>query len=102
MKNGGRKLTIMMIMSEHGLHLNPLPPPLMYILVPLIYSMSKSFLQTEVHEQSYLIEELQSLGFHSMRLNELNDNGELRNLIKGIKESLLKQYDQAYKEHSGR
>lgn len=75
---------------------------LMYILVPLIYSMSKYFLQTEAHEQSYLLEELQSLGFHSMRLNGLNNNGELRNLIKGIKESLLQQYDQAYKEHSRR
>ena len=75
---------------------------LMYILVPLIYSMSKYFLQTEAHEQSYLLEELQSLGFHSMRLNGLNDNGELRNLIKGIKESLLQQYDQAYKEHTRR
>jgi hypothetical protein len=72
---------------------------LMYILVPLIYSMSKYFLQTEAHEQSYLLEELQSLGFRSMRLNGLNNNGELRNLIKGIKESLLQQYDQAYKEH---
>ena len=75
---------------------------LMYILVPLIYSMSKYFLQTEAHEQSYLLEELQSLGFHSMRLNGLNDNGELQNLIKGIKESLLQQYDQAYKEHPRR
>ena len=75
---------------------------LMYILVPLIYSMSKYFLQTEAHEQFYLLEELQSLGFHSMRLNGLNDNGELRNLIKGIKESLLQQYDQAYKEHTRR
>ena len=75
---------------------------LMYILVPLIYSMSKYFLQTEAHEQSYLLEELQSLGFHSMRLNGLNDNGELRNLIKGIKESLVQQYDQAYKEHTRR
>lgn len=75
---------------------------LMYILVPLIYSMSKYFLQTEAHEQSYLIEELQSLGFHSMRLNGLNNNGELRNLIKGIKESLLQQYDLAYKEHPRR
>jgi hypothetical protein len=61
--------------------------------------MSKYFLQNEAHEQSYLIEELQSLGFHSMRLNGLNDNGELRNLIKGIKESLLQQNNQAYKEH---
>lgn len=75
---------------------------LMYILVPLIYSMSKYFLQTEAHEQSYLLEELQSLGFHSMRLNGLNNNDELRNLIKGIKESLLQQYDQAYKEHPRR
>ena len=62
--------------------------------------MSKFFLQTGAHEWSYLIEELESLGFHSMRLNELNDNAELRNLIKDIKESLLQQYDQGYKEHS--
>lgn len=92
---------MMMIMSEQGLRFKPLPPHV-YTGSPLIYSMSKSFLQTEAHEQSYLIEELQSLGFHSMRLNELNDNGELRNLIKGIKESLLQRYDQAYKEHSRR
>jgi hypothetical protein len=64
--------------------------------------MSKYFSQTEAHEQSYLLEELQSLGFRSMRLNGLNNNGELRNLIKGIKESLLQQYDQAYKEHPRR
>jgi hypothetical protein len=74
----------------------------MYILVRHIYSMSKSFLQTRAHEQSYLVEELESLGFNSMRLNELNDNAELRNLIKGIKESLLQQYEQGYKEDSKR
>jgi hypothetical protein len=73
-----------------------------YILVQLIHTMSKFFLQTRAHEQSYLIGELESLGFHSMRLNELNDNGELRNLIEGIKESLLQQYDQGYKEHPKR
>ena len=61
--------------------------------------MSKSFLQTKAHEKSYLIGELESLGFHSMRLNELNDNAELLNLIKSIKESLLQQYDQGYKHH---
>ena len=73
-----------------------------YILVQLIHTMSKFFLQTRAHEQSYLIGELESLGFHSMRLNELNYNGELRNLIEGIKESLLQQYDQGYKEHPKR
>ena len=63
--------------------------------------MSKSFLQTEAHERSYLVEELESLGFSSTRLNQLNDNNndELRNLIKGIKETLIQQYDQGYKEH---
>jgi hypothetical protein len=62
--------------------------------------VSKSFLQTEAHEQSYLRGELESLGLHSMQLNEFNDNGELRSLIKGIKESLLQQYDQAYKKNT--
>jgi hypothetical protein len=46
--------------------------------------------------------ELDSLGLHAMRLNELNDNSELQNLIKGIKESLLQEYDQGYKEQSSR
>jgi hypothetical protein len=62
--------------------------------------VSKSFLQTGAHERSYLIEELESLGLHSTRLNELNDNAELRNLIKGIKESLLQQYVRGYKEQA--
>jgi hypothetical protein len=35
------------------------------------------------------IEELQSLGFLLNEVNELNANGELLNLIKDIKESVL-------------
>jgi hypothetical protein len=62
--------------------------------------MSKSILKTEAHERSYLIGELQSLGFPAKRLNELNDNVELQNLIKGIKEGLWQQYNQAHKEQS--
>ena len=62
--------------------------------------MSKAFLQTEAHERSYLIEELQSLGFHSISLNELNGNDELQNLVKNIKENLLLQYNHSYKEQS--
>ena len=64
--------------------------------------MSKSFLQTEAHERSYLIGELQSLGLHAVRLNELNDNVELQNLIKTIKKGLLQKYDQAHKEQSSK
>jgi hypothetical protein len=96
----GRNFIIMMIIGQPSYASNLYHP--MYILVQHIYSMSKFFLQTRAHEQSYLIEELESLGFHSMRLNELNDNAELRNLIEGIKESLLQQYHQGYKEHSER
>jgi hypothetical protein len=62
--------------------------------------MSKSFLQTEAHEHSYLKTELESLGLHSTQINKFSDNGELRNLIRGIKESLLQQYDQAHKERT--
>jgi hypothetical protein len=64
--------------------------------------MSKFHLPTEDHERSYLMGELNSLGLHAMRLDELNDNSELQNLIKGIKESLLQEYDQGYKEQSSR
>jgi hypothetical protein len=64
--------------------------------------MSKFHLPTEDHERSYLMGELDSLGYHAMRLNELNDNSELQNLIKGIKESILQEYDQGYKEKLSR
>jgi len=39
--------------------------------------------------------ELESLGLISIRLNEFNDNEELRGLVKTIKEVLLKQYSKA-------
>jgi hypothetical protein len=62
--------------------------------------VAKFFSQRGAHERAYLIEELESLGFLSMKLNELNDKSELRNLIKGNKEGLLQQYDRGYREHS--
>jgi hypothetical protein len=45
-------------MSEQGLPSNLYHPT--RTSVPLICSMSKSFIETETPEQSYLIEELQS------------------------------------------
>jgi hypothetical protein len=80
--------------------LKPLPPHYYTTSVHLLDV--KSFLEAEAYEQSYLIEELQSLGFLLNEVNELNANGELLNLIKDIKESLLQQYDQCYKEQSSR
>jgi hypothetical protein len=50
----------------------------------------------EIHpqenEQSVLLGELGSLGLSSIRLNEFNDNAELRSLANGIKEAFLKEY----------
>ncbi|HEX9677187.1 hypothetical protein [Nitrososphaera sp.] len=54
--------------------------------------MSRTYAETSVHEQSYLVGELESLGFSSVRLNELNDNSELRSLVERVKENFLEEY----------
>jgi hypothetical protein len=46
----------------------------------------------ETNEQSSLLGDLESLGLSSIRLNEFNDNAELRNLANGIKQAFLKEY----------
>lgn len=73
--------------EEREDRLKPLPPHYYTTSVHLLDV--KSFLEAEAYEQSYLIEELQSLGFLLNEVNELNANGELLNLIKDIKESVL-------------
>jgi hypothetical protein len=40
-----------------------------------------------IHEQCYLMSELESLGLSTIRLNEFNNNTELRNLVHSIKQS---------------
>jgi protein-arginine kinase activator protein McsA len=40
--------------------------------------------EQESYEQQYLMGELESLGLSTIRLNEFNDNRELRGLVKGI------------------
>lgn len=50
------------------------------------------FQHSYVHEQYYLMGELESLGLSTIRLNEFNNNEELRGLVKRIKEVLLNQY----------
>jgi len=49
-------------------------------------------LQGESHVQSYLMGELESLGLTSIKLNEFNDNVELKRLVNAIKEDLLAEY----------
>jgi hypothetical protein len=53
---------------------------------------AKEQLQTESHEQSYLMGELESLGLTSIRLNEFNNNAELKTLVMAIKEDFIAEY----------
>jgi hypothetical protein len=63
--------------------------------------MSEFHLPTEAHERSYLIEELESLGFSPIRRDQLmkdsDDNNELRSLVKTTKDGLLRQFNEAHK-----
>jgi hypothetical protein len=63
--------------------------------------MSKFHLPTEGHERSYLMGELGSLGLSPIRINQLtkdsNDNNELRSLVQATKDSLLWEFNDAYK-----
>lgn len=58
--------------------------------------MAREILRSEYHKQSYLKNELESLGLKEIRLNEFNDTKELGGLVKIIKESLLKEYHNSY------
>lgn len=53
---------------------------------------AKAQLQTESHEQSYLMGELESLGLTSIKLNEFNNNTELKILVNAIKEDFMAEY----------
>jgi hypothetical protein len=45
-----------------------------------------------VHEQTFFLGELESLGLTSIQLNEFNDNTELHNLVDCVKENFLREY----------
>lgn len=62
--------------------------------------MSKFHLPTEGHERSYLIGELESLGLSSTKINQImnegDDNNELRGLVQATKDSLLWEFNEAH------
>jgi hypothetical protein len=47
------------------------------------------------HEQTYLMSELESLGLSTIKLNEFNDNSELKSLVSGLKQQFLDEYRRA-------
>ena len=62
-----------------------------------LVSMSRTDLQARFHEQTFLMSELESLGLASIKLNEFNDNVELKRLVNAIKEDLLAEYRKSIK-----
>ena len=48
--------------------------------------------EQELYEQCYLMSELESLGLSTIRLNEFNDNRELRSLVGRLKEAFLTEW----------
>ncbi|MGH9992887.1 MAG: hypothetical protein ACREAZ_09630 [Nitrososphaera sp.] len=54
-------------------------------------------MQDDSHEQYYLMGELESLGLTSIRLNEFNNNLELKRLVNAIKEDLIAEYRRSRK-----
>lgn len=54
--------------------------------------MSGRYHENTVHDQTFFLSELESLGFTSIRLNEFNDDRELRNLVNCVKENFLRAY----------
>lgn len=62
-----------------------------------VWSRFRNDMGAEVvnHEQRYLMSELESLGLSTIRLNEFNNNEELRNLVHAIKQALLNHHRNA-------
>lgn len=54
--------------------------------------MAEHFINSKAHEQSFLLGEMESLGLRAIRLNEFNDNSELRDLVDGIKGYFLREH----------
>jgi hypothetical protein len=69
---------------------------LMHMRAVYIVATSCRDMQTHIelaaHQKLSLIEDLESLGVRAVRLNEFNDNSELRCLADAIKTFFLKEY----------
>jgi hypothetical protein len=52
----------------------------------------------ELDKEGYWFTELDSLGIHAKRKNELNDKKEMRDLVENVKQVMLQEYRSAYTE----
>ncbi|MEW6605688.1 MAG: hypothetical protein AB1351_13510 [Thermoproteota archaeon] len=47
-------------------------------------------------EEGYWFNELDSLGIHPKKKNELNDKKEMEDLVENVKQTMLQEYRSAY------
>jgi hypothetical protein len=52
----------------------------------------------EPDNEEYWFNELDSLGIHAKKTNELNDKKEMRDLVENVKQVMLQEYRSAYTE----
>lgn len=63
-----------------------------------MYSIFDAMRGKEVDKEGYWFNELDSLGIHSKRKNELNDRKEVKDLVENVKQVMLQEYRSAYTE----
>lgn len=52
----------------------------------------------ELDKEGYWFSELDSLGIHAKKTNELNDRKEMKDLVENVKQIMLQEYRSAYTE----
>jgi hypothetical protein len=50
----------------------------------------------EPDKEGYWFNELDSLGIHAKKRNELNDRKEVKDLVENVKQTMLQEYRSAY------
>jgi hypothetical protein len=60
----------------------------------------KLYTQSEIPKSLMpFVSELESLGIRSKKLNELNDDYEVKNLVENIKQTLFQDYKSSFQEN---
>jgi hypothetical protein len=55
-------------------------------------------MQEDLDKEGYWFNELDSLGIHAKRKNELNVRKEMKDLVENVKQVMLQEYRSAYTE----
>jgi hypothetical protein len=53
-------------------------------------------MHSKEQDEGYWFSELDSLGIHAKRKNDLNDRKEIEDLVENVKQTMLQEYRSAY------